>query len=193
MKKTEKSNVKADVLTGMSSALGATVGMQIGEASAIEAQAAEVVVPEPEPELEPEPVLVSEPEPDPQPVPVSEPDPEPVPQSEPESVLSSEPTVQVLAYQTVDNGDGTQSDLALVNVDGQEMVVGDINQDGIADVVMADVNQNEQIDDNEIADVSGYGIGMSQFQNPAEANNSNLYLADNQDYVNDADVTEFTT
>ena len=101
-----------------------------------------------------------------------------------------EPEVEVLECGTVTNDDGSQMDVAVVSVNGEEVGVIDVNQDGVADVMAADVNGNGTIDQGEIADVSSEGIQMQPLQDQ--------YLAQNDpalqgpDYVNDGDVTSYT-
>lgn len=167
MKKETKSQIKSEVLNGMSSGLGAAVGVVIGNVIASEANAAEVPEPEPMPE--------------PTPTPIPEPMPIPIPTPEPE--------LQVLGYGCVLNNDGSQMDVAVISIEGQDAVVVDGNLDGTADVIAIDVNGNGMVDHGEIMDVSGQGIPMQPFQEAMQP--QPVYLAQEQDYVNDADVHEF--
>ena len=97
--------------------------------------------------------------------------------------------VEVLAYETVPGADGSQMDLAVVSVNGQEMGIYDVNVDGTADLLAVDENNNQQIDDNEIHDISSQNVSMQALHDD--------YIAQNDpsmqglDYINDGDVTNY--
>lgn len=99
-----------------------------------------VVVVDPEPTPEPDP----EPDPEPEPFPYPEPDPEPDPDTE----------VEVLSFQRVTLGDGSQADMAIVSINGQEAALVDMNLDGWADAMMADINEDGDISDNEVVPIT---------------------------------------
>ena len=69
------------------------------------------------------------------------------------------------------DGDGQLDDAALLNVDGEAMVIADIDHDGEADVLMRDVNGNGQVDKEDILDVRAEHIAMP---NHAEATQTSL-------------------
>lgn len=112
--------------------------------------------------------------------------PEP-PQPEPQP----EPEVEVLSYETVTNDDGSQSDFAVVAVDGQPVVIADVDSDGIADVMAADVNHDGQIDEGEIVDISDEQMAMTPFQQETGMGGDDTYLADGDDYVNNANMNAY--
>ncbi|MBO6253797.1 MAG: hypothetical protein J6O49_09145, partial [Bacteroidaceae bacterium] len=142
--------------------------------------------PAPEPEPTPEPTPEPEPEPRPEPEPEPEPDPEPVPEPEPE------PEIEVISYETVTTEDGGQMDVAVVSANGQAVMIADVNQDGVADVMASDLNNNGQLDEGEIVDVSGQNIAMQPLQEAANAGTENLYAQTNDvDYINDANVDDY--
>lgn len=109
-----------------------------------------------------------------------------------EPIDDSEPTVEVVAYETVDNEDGTQSDIAVVAVDGTPVLVADMDKDGTADLMAVDLNENGTIEDEEIIDISESNIAMEPLQQAAEMNNDNM-IADGvePDYINDANVDDY--
>ena len=191
MKKNEKNNVKSDVITGTSSAVGATIGMMAGSALATEVSAADEV-PQPEkptsPTPTPSPAPAPAPTPSPAPAPAPEPTPSPAPTPEPTPM--PEPELEVLAYETVTNDDGSQMDVALISIDEQQMMVADVDMDGTADFLMTDTNCNGSLEENEIINIADEGIGMATFRTSV-SHDENLYLADNGDYVNDANVDDF--
>lgn len=185
-----KNEVKKNVATGVSTATGATAGVIIGAAvTPSTAEAHEVITTEPEPQPTPAPHTPS-PKPDSEP----QPKPEPIPQPSPEPPTPGpepEPTdVEVLSYDRVTNEDGSQMDIAVLNVNGNEVGVIDANLDGEADALVCDLNQNGVIEDGEIEIVQGQGIEMQPL---ADAAGFNPQFAHNDlpDYVNDADVDTY--
>lgn len=196
----EKSNLKSGVLTGTSSAVGATIGIVAGEALASEVNAAEIPEEETDtvhagghqsssahsqgeaaPEAEPTatgPAQVETP-------PSDEHDHgDQVPPSDDDM-----PEISVLGYETVINDDGSQSDVAVISIDGQEAQLIDSNQDGNADMLMVDVDGNGDIDSDEILNIEDEGISMSGFQTDVLGDSHSL-VAD-ADYINDANVDDY--
>lgn len=100
-----------------------------------------------------------------------------------------EPEVEVLAYETISNEDGSQMDLAVVSVGGQEMGIYDVNQDGTADLMAIDANNNQQIEDNEITDISSEGLSMQPLHDEYIAQNDPSMQG--PDYINDGDVDNY--
>lgn len=144
------------------------------------------------PELTPDPT----PESDPIPAPGPDPDPEPTPGPNvmPASTLS--PDVQVLDYQTITGADGQQMDAALVNISGNQALIVDADRDGVADALVADANNNGQIDNDEVVDISMHQLSMSELQaaaNPDPAADPNVMAqnAYNSDYENNANVDDY--
>ena len=144
--------------------------------------------------IAPEPI----PEPDPIPAPGPDPDPEPTPDPNvmPASTLS--PDVQVLDYQTITGADGQQMDAALVNISGNQALIVDADREGVADALVADANNNGQIDNDEVVDISMHQLSMSELQ--AAANHETVADPDpnvmaqnayNSDYENNANVDDY--
>ena len=102
-----------------------------------------------------------------------------VPQVEPE----------VLAYETVSGADGSQMDVAVVSVGGQELGVYDVNQDGTADLMVADENNNQQIEENEIHDISSENVSMQALHDDYMAQNDPSMQG--PDYINDGNVDNY--
>lgn len=183
-----KNEVKKNVATGASTAAGATAGVVIGAAiTPNSAEAAEVITPDPAPQPAPAPKPTPQPTPQPEPEPVK---PEP---TKPEPVTPEPPKtddVEVVGYDRVTNEDGSQMDIAVLNVNGNEVCVIDANLDGEADALVCDLNQNGVIEEGEIEIVQGQGIAMQPL---ADAAGFNPQFAQNDlpDYVNDADVDTY--
>lgn len=104
-----------------------------------------------------------------------------------------EPEVQVVDYQRVDDGEGGQMDVAVIDVNGEGMLIIDENMNGYADYMAADFNRNGEIEQDEIIDVRDSGISMQPFQDAAGFEDPMLAQndADMPDYTNDADVDSF--
>ena len=141
-----------------------------------------------------DPIPEPDPIPDPEPNPEPEPDPTPSPNVMPASTLS--PDVQVLDYQTITGADGQQMDAALVNISGNQALIVDADRDGVADALVADANNNGQIDNDEVVDISMHQLSMSELQaaaNPDPAADPNVMAqnAYNSDYENNANVDDY--
>lgn len=126
--------------------------------------------------------------------------------------------VTVVGYETMDMEGGGQMDVAVVEVDGLQGVVADIDMDGSADIVAIDANDDGRLGEDEFLDVSGQGIDMaslgggmqvsgeplvaevpaSQYDAVADPQDGYADVAFNDvyedaplDYVNDADIGDY--
>ena len=200
MKEKKTSDMKSNVISGMSSTVGAAVGVVAGSIISSEVNAAEIpVTPEEEQDVE---VVSSQPSktggstpshnptPNPTPEPATEPNPtpEPTPASEPRP----ESEIEVVSYETVTNEDGSQMDVAVVNAQGQAVMIADVDQNGVADIMASDLNYNGQLDNGEIVDVSDQNIAMQPLQDAANMNGNNMVAQTGEpDYINDANVDDY--
>lgn len=187
-----KNEVKKNVTIGASTVAGATAGIVIGAAvSPSSAEAAEVVTPESTPQSTPASRPTTQPVQEPETQGPQNPEtpetPQPPKQEPPTGV---EPEVEVVGYDRVTNEDGSQMDIAVLNVNGNEVGVIDADLDGEADALVCDINQNGVIEDGEIEIVQGQGIAMQPFQDAAGFN-PQYAQNDLPDYVNDADVDTY--
>lgn len=98
--------------------------------------------------------------------------------------------VEVIGYDRVTTGDGHQIDVAVVNVNNQEIQLADVDLDGVADIAGYDANQNGEIEMEEMENVQGMGIEMQPLQ---EAAGFSPEFAQNDlpDYVDDANVDNY--
>jgi len=87
-------------------------------------------------------------------------------------------TVEILGVQQVETADGDYVTVGGAVIDGQEVVVIDINNDGQGDLMASDANNDGQITDNEIIDISSDPIAMSTF-----TDNSSASTGDDIDYL----------
>lgn len=203
-----KENAKQNIASGMSSTIGAAVGVVAGtmasnemhaaesdEATVTDATPAEETADEDVPVVDVDPAQAPAAEPAGEEVvaePTAQPATEPAtPQAQPAGQTSGD--VQVLDYQTVDNGQGGQADVAVITDGTTQAVVIDADRDGIADVMAVDQNHDGQLSDNEIINLEGHNVAMQPLQEMAHADNPNDgMMAQNAsyepDYVNDANV-----
>jgi hypothetical protein len=134
-----------------------------------------------------------------EPAPQDDPTPTPEPQQEPAG-----DEIQVISYDRVTNDDGSQMDVAVIGVSGEAVAVVDVDLDGEADVILCDYNHNGTIESNEVVEVADQHIAMQQFQDAcaavvdpaADPAQDDGLIAQNTgdmpDYVNDADVQDYT-
>lgn len=211
MKEEKKtSEVKSNVISGMSSTVGAAAGVVAGSVISSEVNAAEIPVsPEEEQEVEvvssqpsrtgentthhnPTPAPEPEPTPEPEPEPTPNPEPRPEPTPEPVPEPTPEPEVEVVSYEIVTIEDGSQMDVAVVNAQGQTVMIADVDQNGVADVMASDLNNNGQLDNGEIVDVSDQNIAMQPLQEAANMGGNEMIVQTNDvDYINDANVDDY--
>lgn len=106
---------------------------------------------------------------------------------------AGEPIIpEVTDYQQVVFSDGSAMDVAVLDVDGMEVGVVDMDMDGEADILVADMNNDGILNINEMEVISGMGVDMGQFTDALHmSDDSNLAQCDMPDYVDDADVTGF--
>lgn len=103
--------------------------------------------------------------------------------SNPQAVEDNEVEVHVINVGQADlNQDGIVENVALVEIEGDEVLLVDIDREGTADAMIADVDGDGQ---NEIVDISDENIAMPSMSD------GDMYLAQadsEPDYMNDADV-----
>lgn len=200
MKEKKTSDVKSNVISGMSSTVGAAVGVVAGSIISSEVNAAEIpVTPEEGQDVEvvssqPSNTGGSTPSHNPTPHPTLEPatEPNPTPEPTPASEPRPEPEIEVVSYETVTNEDGSQMDVAVVNAQGQAVMIADVDQNGVADIMASDLNYNGQLDNGEIVDVSDQNIAMQPLQDAANMNGNNMVAQTGEpDYINDANVDDY--
>ena len=90
--------------------------------------------------------------------------------------------------QTDLNGDGIPENAAILDINGNEVLIVDIDQDGVAEAMIADVNGNGSIEDNELIDISSENLSMP------DMSSGDMYMAQadaNPDYMNDASIDSY--
>lgn len=104
--------------------------------------------------------------------------------------------VEVLGYETVKSDDGTLSDIAVLDVNGEVAMVIDIDRNGEGDLIISDINHDGQFGEGEVVDISGQGVNMAVYEHAASEPLPGLTpegdIADNgPDYTNDANVDDY--
>lgn len=102
--------------------------------------------------------------------------------------------VQILGVETVEVDGGANVTMGYAEVNGEEVFVVDVDQDGEFDRMAMDANHDGELSPNEIVNIEGQGIMVSDWEQHAQAPDPNdVHLADNDlpDYTNDADVSSF--
>jgi hypothetical protein len=82
--------------------------------------------------------------------------------------------------------------VALVECEGDQAMMVDIDNDGTIDVIVHDDNNDGILQESEIVDISGAGIEVSDLAQAQAATDGGLLYASNDDmpdYINDADTT----
>lgn len=103
-----------------------------------------------------------------------------------DSEQQEDPDVHVLAVGQDDlNDDGMPENIAVIDVEGQEAVLVDIDLDAQAEVLISDFDGDGQIQEEELVDISDQNIEMPTMSD------GDMYMdqaADEPDYTNDADI-----
>lgn len=103
------------------------------------------------------------------------------------NLVDDDPEVQVLGVVQDESG----AYVGGMVVDGQEVLLVDVDGDMTFDAMVADANSDGQISDNEIVDITGEQIAVNDFANMADVS-GNMYASNDlePDYLNDAAVYE---
>lgn len=100
--------------------------------------------------------------------------------------IEEDPDVHVLAVGQDDlNDDGMPENIAVFDVEGQEVVLVDIDLDAQAEELISDFDGDGQIQEEELVDISDQNIEMPTMSD------GDMYMdqaADEPDYTNDADI-----
>lgn len=115
---------------------------------------------------------------------------------------SDEPEVHFLGVESIQTNSGSTINVGHMTIAEQEVAVVDLDNDMVFDVAVSDRNQNGEIDDNEVIDISSQQMTVTDFalasaQETGSSNSNHPDLASNQqdhiaddmpDYMNDVDV-----
>lgn len=115
---------------------------------------------------------------------------------------ATESEVHILGVNQYVNEDGDISNAGFATIDGEPIVMIDVDGDGVFDGVIHDNNGNGQIDENEVLDISSAGITTDSWaaEAIAQGNEDGMFnpnhthqdelASDQPDYENDADVSD---
>lgn len=99
------------------------------------------------------------------------------------AVVDSNPEVEILGV-TYDNDLGVN--IGDMTVDGQDVVLVDVTDNGHFDYMMVDADGNGEISDNEVFDIADQGISVEEFANAATGGGDMYASNDSEtDYIND--------
>lgn len=110
-------------------------------------------------------------------------------------MISAEPVdneIRVLGVEAVQNENGQIMNIALVECEGDQAVLVDVDNNGTIDVLLHDDNVDGQLQESEIHDISGAGLEVADLMQAQAAQQGNTFIASTDgmsDYVNDADMT----
>ena len=108
-------------------------------------------------------------------------------------MIAAEPAdneIRVLGVEAVQNDYGQIMNVALVECEGDQALLIDVDNNGIIDVSIHDDNFDGEIQESEIHDISGAGLEVAALMQAHAAQEGDMLYAscdDMPDYVNDAD------
>lgn len=110
-------------------------------------------------------------------------------------MVSTEPVdneILVLGVETVETEDGQIMNVALVECEGDQALLVDVDNNGTIDVLIHDDNVDGEIQESEIHNISDAGLEVADLMQAQAAAEGDTFYASNDgmaDYVNDADCT----
>ena len=108
-------------------------------------------------------------------------------------MIAAEPVdnkIRVLGVETVQNDYGQIMNVALVECEGDQALLVDVDNNGSIDVLIHDDYFDGQIQETEVHDISGSGLEVADLLQAQAAQEGDIYYAscdDMPDYINDAD------
>ena len=100
--------------------------------------------------------------------------------------------VEVVDYQTLDDIDGDEVNVAVVKVDGTHVALVDVDGDMNADLLIVDSDGNEVFDEGDaIHDITNKDIDMQEFRDALNPDEDLIVDGDDADFNNDANVDDF--
>lgn len=108
-------------------------------------------------------------------------------------MIAAEPVdneIRVLGVEAVQNGYGEIMNVALVECEGDQALLIDVDNNGVMDVLLHDDNYDGEIQESEVHDISGAGLEVADLLQAQAAQEGDVFYASNDDmpdYINDAD------
>lgn len=116
---------------------------------------------------------------------------EPIPTNA--EMIAAEPVdneIRVLGVEAVQNQDGQIMNVALVECEGDQALLVDVDNNGSIDVLLHDDNHDGYLQESEVYDVSGARLEVADLLQAQAAQEGDVFYASNDDmpdYINDAD------
>lgn len=98
--------------------------------------------------------------------------------------------IRILGVEAVTDGNGNIMNVALVENSGDQALLVDVDNNGTIDVMLHDDNNDGQIQEQEIHDISQAGLNITDLEQAHAAQQGDVFYAANDDmpdYINDAD------
>lgn len=108
-------------------------------------------------------------------------------------MIAAEPVdneIRVLGVEAVQNDYGQIMNVALVECEGDQALLVDVDNNGSIDVLIHDDNFDGHIQESEVHDISGAGLEVADLLQSQAAQEGDVFYASNDDmpdYINDAD------
>lgn len=108
-------------------------------------------------------------------------------------MIAAEPVdneIRILGVEAVSDGNGNIMNVALVENSGDQALLVDVDNNGTIDVMLHDDNNDGQIQEQEIHDISQAGLNIADLEQAHAAQQGDVFYAANDDmpdYINDAD------
>lgn len=108
-------------------------------------------------------------------------------------MIAAEPVdneIRVLGVEAVQNQDGQIMNVALVECEGDQALLVDVDNNGSIDVLLHDDNHDGYLQESEVYDVSEAGLEVADLMQAQAAQEGDMLYAsydDMPDYINDAD------
>lgn len=109
-----------------------------------------------------------------------------------EMETETEHEVEVVDYQTIDDVDGDEVNVAVVKVDGTHVALVDVDGDMNADLMIVDSDGSEMFDEGDaIHDITNEDIDMNEFRDALIPDDDLIVDDSDADFNNDANVDDF--
>lgn len=108
-------------------------------------------------------------------------------------MISAEPVdneIRVLGVEAVQNEEGQIMNIALVECEGDQALLVDVDNNGTIDVLLHDDNGDGYLQESEIHDISNAGLEVADLMQAQAAQQGDVLYASNDDmpdYINDSD------
>jgi len=131
-------------------------------------------------------------------------DPQPGPKPNPKLDPEPEPEVHIIGQERIQTDDGEYINVGRMRINDQDVALVDLDDDMIYDVSVSDANQNGEIEEDEVHDISDAQISVTDFaaaamnQDDGQGAEASVDYASHQeddlapgmpDYMNDADIS----